>query len=158
MTFISEPISATDLQRIDISRISRECHKKIGTPNRWVVDRELDAFLFWGYPDREPPHPKTYVFGWKNKIWFVESIAEDGPLDEQGRLTILITVRYIAGTDFDNEVEATPAFADYVKAALRAFEQAGEDRAKWGNQIAPVIFQKFQTEQDYYHDNNRRAS
>ncbi len=157
MTFVSEPIPTDDLQRIDIAQISRECHKRINAPNRWVIDRNLDAFLFWGFPDREPPHATTYFFGWKNKIWLVEALKEDGPCNAHGQRTLNVTVRYIAGTEFDKENEANPAFADHVKEALRAFEQAGEDKAKWGNQIAPVVFQKFLTEQDYNHDNFRRA-
>jgi hypothetical protein len=157
MTFVCEPVSTADLERIDITQISRESHKNIGTPDEWVVDRDLDAYLFWGYPDREPPHPKTYVFGWKKKFWLVEALGEDGPRNEHGQRTMNLTVRYIAGTEFDKEVEENPVFADYVKDALRAFRQGLADCAPWGTQISPVVFQKFQTEQDYYHDNNRRA-
>jgi hypothetical protein len=158
MTFVYEPIPAADLERIDIVQISHKFHKTISAPGYWVVDREVDAFLFGGYRlDREIPHPKTYFFVWKNKIFDLEVLEEDGPRNEQAQRTMNLTVRYIAGTEFDMEVEENPVFTDHVKDALRAVCQGLADRTPWGTQIAPVVFQKFETLQDYYHDNNRRA-
>jgi hypothetical protein len=72
MTFITEKISAQDIEKYGLWAIQDREYGGRGVISEWTIDRERDIYIRRIWDTREPPIDTTYSFYWKGAVLRVE--------------------------------------------------------------------------------------
>lgn len=141
MTFIYEPISEIDKQKIDFSQLKIGWRK--ANPDWWAVDRSDDGFLIWIIQEREPPHEHWYVFSWRGDSWEIPMLREDGPPTAEGKPTLIGKIQWRQSSRLALELKSEISeFSLKLKEAAFVHLQGECNRAPWGAVVSAVLFEQ----------------
>jgi hypothetical protein len=140
MPFVYEPVPEADKQRIDFSKI--KVHLKKVNTYRWTVDRELDAFLIWGHPEREPPYARWYAFWWQGRIFDVARVEHPHLIAPDGRwIGKLEIVNIVPPVQMRHPGAELNAAVRAIRDAVRVDYLGMKSETKWKSLFADVQIQ-----------------
>lgn len=137
MKFIFEDIPAEDKQRIDFSKIKAWNHE--AKPHSWVVDRELDAFLVFGGPEREPPHGTWFAFVLKGKVFSVLGKWGNGSRTPDNKRIIPVEVNIYVPQGMPAPSAEVDAAVELIKEAFKVEIWESANISGWGHEISDII-------------------
>lgn len=136
MTFVYEHISEEDKQQLDLPKLG--FHRYLLVPSNWVIDRELDAFLIWISPDREPPHEHWYAFWWQGTVFSVAILQRQSILTTDGKRIIPVKFRAFLPLEvLSNNPELKNALVK-IEEAIKVEVLSGAIAAGWGHDVSEV--------------------
>jgi hypothetical protein len=141
MTFVYERIPEADSQRLNDLKICIGGHRLIQTDHVWTINRELDAFMIWGYPEREPPHETWYIFWWKGQLTEVAIVEKPSGRTQEDYLIGQLEVMNIIPPQLilQNPVELNELLIQ-LKIAIEV-DYRGEAKAANWKPVAEVCIQ-----------------
>ncbi|MET0266007.1 MAG: hypothetical protein ABW202_10350 [Duganella sp.] len=139
MGFIYEDVPAEDKQRIDFSKIEAWNYRI--TPYSWVIDRDLDAFLIFGGPEREPPYGTWFAFVLKGKVFSVIGKWGNGNRTPDNKLIIPVEVNIYVPRDMPTPSPEVDAAVELIKEAFKVEIWESANISGWGHEIAEIIVQ-----------------